>query len=1453
MKKSLFLIFIFLIALSSTAQYHFSFSHFTSDNGLSQNSITAMMKDRKGYLWFGTRDGLNKFDGINFTLYNSKPDKRLSVLSNRILEIKEDNWGYVWIKTYDEMVYRLNQTTEELLRIQKPNGEFVNDKIREIYIFPSGIVWLATFDKGCYKILTNELTHQLTVTHYSKEDRTLSSNIVRNIFQDKEQNTWFLTQSGLNCIEKARRKVLYFNQQPFYSFIENDKRILFGGEGKIYQFEKRNKVFKTIGLPDKAILTNLANFNSNYYLFATQGRGFYTYNVLQERLQQFSKEKYPEMRSNDIQNVYIDRAGDAWLGLKSQGVLHYSPQSNKIDYIESNLNEGQITNPNFLIFEDEKDLLWIQPYYGFFSWYDRVNNRLVPFYNAYNEDINTVFSYGVNHVLSDSQGVLWISTNRGNGFFKCTFLPDYFNHYLFQNHSVYSISNETRAIFEDNQNRLWIACKDGSVHVFDQNKKEIGTLNADGRILPGGNLEVLVYNFCQDKSGNIWFATKKQGLYRLKPIGSKNAFRIENFIHNPADIYSPANNDFYSVVQDNNGRIWAGSYGGGLHLFDEQNGKIRFFHSKNELKSFPEANCSKVRQVFVDSRKHIWVATTEGFVVFSSDFKNPKDIKFRYYNRNEDKPTSLGANDVYNIFEDEEANIWFGTFGGGLNKLITKFEEKKQFEFEVFDRGKGMPNNVIYTIIDDKQGHLWLTTENSIVKFNKKTNKIEVFGKGNELENVEFSEASACRLHSGEICVGSKSGFYSFQPDMVKRRVIHAPLVFTRLMLFNKEVEIGEKGSLLVAQLDKTSQLEFNSKQNVFTIEFATLDMRAPEKIQYAYKLEGFDSEWNNVQTKHSATYTALPPGKYTFRVKSTDSEGIWLQNERQIVIDILPSFWQSGFAKMVYVLLVISLFLVTLYIFITIFKLKNNVHLEKQMTDMKLRFFTDISHELRTPLTLISLPVDNILQEDLEPNIKDQLLTVRRNLDKVMGLINQILDFRKVQNNKMRLSVEEINFADFTRVCSSNFLEIAHTKNIGFHLKDETNDATIWVDPERYESILSNLLSNAFKFTPSGKNIIVKTEIRQNVAVLSVIDEGIGIAQEKINFIFDRFFSISTLRNIAQKSTGIGLDLVKKLVDLHHGTIRVDSQVGKGSTFEIEFKLGIAHFDSEVDLVLSDQKSPLNESIEADMPVENEKNGQVTMTPLILVVEDNGELRHFLKKTLKKKYRVIEAENGFVGWNKIQQVMPDFIIADLLMPEMNGLELIKKIKDDPRTSHIPVILLTAVTDMESKVAGMKAGADDYITKPFSSEFLHARIENLINQRFQLQHYYRSQYISLKPDFTLPPLEIKSQEDQFMQTLIQLMNENLENFDLNIDLLASKLNMSRTVFFNKLKSLTGFSPVEFVREVRFERAAEYIRDTQLTVAEISYKVGIEDPRYFSRCFKQKFGTTPSEYRALQAI
>ncbi len=560
------------------------------------------MKDRKGYIWFGTRDGLNKFDGYNFTIYNSKPNHNFSTLSTRILVIKEDNWGYIWVKTYDDLVYRLNPSTEELVRINHPNGGYVSDKINEMFLLPSGDIWLSTYNKGCFRVKTNAENHELTVTVFDKQNKNIPDNTVKTIFEDADKNTWILTLGGITFIDSSQKTLFYFEKQAFYSQVENDKRIIFGGVGKIILYEKRTRNFRTVDLPDKFMVTKMANYSSSNYIFTTQANGFFTYDVLREELQQFSKEKFPEMKTNEIQDIYIDKAGEAWLGIKSSGLLHFNPQTNKIVYVHSKMNDGQITNPNFLIFEDEKDVLWIQPYFGSFSWYDRTNQKLVPFYSAYNQDINALFSYGVNHVLSDSQGVLWISTNRGNGFFKCTFLPDYFNHYLLQDNSVYSISNETRAIFEDKSKRLWVACKDGVVHVFDENKKVIGSMDTDGRIRQGGKMELFVYNFFQDKNGDIWLATKRQGLFRLKEQ-SKNSFRFENFVHNPTNPYSPANNDFYSITQDKSGRIWAGSYGGGLHLLEEKNGKIRFLHAKNELKNYPLANCSRVRQVFVDSKE----------------------------------------------------------------------------------------------------------------------------------------------------------------------------------------------------------------------------------------------------------------------------------------------------------------------------------------------------------------------------------------------------------------------------------------------------------------------------------------------------------------------------------------------------------------------------------------------------------------------------------------------------------------------------------------------------------------------------------------------------------------------------------------------------------------------------------------------------------------------------------
>lgn len=1463
MKKAITLLFYILFILNIKGQYQFSFSYYTSDDGLSQNSITAMMKDSKGYMWFGTREGLNKFDGYNFTNYNAKSDPDKIVLNTRILLIEEDHWGYIWIKTYDDLVYRLNPSTQEYTGLMLQDGSCLKEKINDFFMLPSGDIWLTSYEKGGYKITTHPITNELMIELFDmSHPDTWSDNIINYVFEDRYKNSWILTNHGLVKHDSIGKSLLYYEDMPFYAAEESDKRILFGSKGRIISMEKRSENFKLIEIPEQIVIKKIARHAGENYILITENHGFFTYDAVRESLKHYNRLLYPEMKTDDILDVYIDKSDEIWFSIKSDGVLHFNTQDNKntLSFIPTLLNDGQLTNPNYLIFEDEKDVLWIQPYYGTFSWYDRTSGRLVPFHSAYNEDVNRLFSYGVNHVLSDDRGVLWISTNRGNGVLKATFLPDYFNHHLLQGNTVYSISNEIRTIFEDNKKRLWVSSKDGSLYVFDQNKKMIGSLDTDGAIRIGGKKELYVYNILQDQSGDIWLATKRHGLFRLKEKKRPNTFSMENFLHQSNDLYSPNHNDFYSIVQDKNGRIWAGSYGGGLHVLVKENGVMRFIHANNDLKNYPIANCSKIRQLLVDSNNQIWVATTEGFIVFDANLKDLEQLKFNYYNHNDNHPSGLKANDVLCIYESADSTVWLGTFGGGLSKLTSQLGEENFPSFEIFDRSAGLPNNVIYTILDDKQGNLWLTTDNSIVKFNKTIHEIEVYGKGIEFETVEFSEASACILTSGEICVGSKSGFYTFRPEAVKRRMIHAPLVFTRLLLFNKEVEIGTPGSVLQAHIDNSSALIFNQKQNVFTIEFATLDMRAPEKIEYAYKLEGFDTEWNYVQNKHFATYTSLAPGDYIFQVRSTDSEGIWLNNVRTIKLKMLPTFWQSGLAKLLYVLVALIIFGLALMIFLTIYKLKNNVQVEKQMTDMKLRFYTDISHELRTPLSLISLPIDNLLQEDLDTAIKEQLSFMRRNLDRVLGLINQILDFRKLQSNKMRLIVEEVSFGEFVKNSANNFMETALTKDIDFKIIDETNHIKVWLDPERFESVIYNLLSNAFKFTPEGKSITVKCWIKQNKAVLSVIDEGIGIEQEKINFIFDRFFSVSALSNIARKSTGIGLDLIKKIADLHHATIQVESQIGQGSTFELSFKLGLEHYNAdETDIIIPDvNKSMLSSELDKQHTIQEnlDPNNQAQRDndiPLILIVEDNEDLRFFLKNSLKNNYRVEEAANGIEGWKKIEHLNPDLIISDILMPEMDGLQLLDTIKLDRRTSHIPVILLTAVTDMESKIAGLKIGADDYITKPFSAAFLQARIENLMNQRSLLQQYYRYQMLSPKPDFSLPPLEISSQEEIFMKKMMKLMEENLDNYDLNIDYLASEIGMSRTVFYNKLKSLTGFSPVEFVREIRFQHAGEYVKNTQYSISEISYRVGFNDPRYFSRSFKQHFGMTPSEYRQQHAL
>jgi signal transduction histidine kinase/DNA-binding response OmpR family regulator len=764
---------------------------------------------------------------------------------------------------------------------------------------------------------------------------------------------------------------------------------------------------------------------------------------------------------------------------------------------------------------------------------------------------------------------------------------------------------------------------------------------------------------------------------------------------------------------------------------------------------------------------------------------------------------------------------------------------------------EGLPSDIVLSIQDDLQGYLWLFSENSITRFDRRTGSMDIYNKNYGLESVTFSESSSYRLASGEIYAGTTRGFYAFNPSKVKTTTFVPKLVFSRFILFNKEVNIGEKNSPLDKNVDETNEISLSHKQNVFTIEFAALDYRAPENIQYAYRLDPVDQDWTKTQKLNSVNYTNLSPGKYVFRVKSTNSEGFWMDNERRIELHIRPSFWQTWYAIFMYILLGMALLAFALYFFTTILRLRSKVEVEQKISNLKINFFTDISHELRTPLTLISGPVEHLLTDESLTGDNRMLLTiVQRNIDRMLRLINQLLDFRKVQDKKMQLKVQEVPFGSFTASVAANFNVTAEEKRIDFKIIDQTDGATIWLDTDKLDTIVYNLLSNAFKFTPAGKCITLTCFMEGEQMVLSVSDTGSGISADKQSRLFERFFSYDETSRI--RGTGIGLNLVKELVDMHDGSIRVESEVGKGSTFEVRFKSGTAHFDKNTVILHAKDDDLMHAVTDSNrlmthlMESHHEENSTGSQ-PLMLVVEDNAELRKFLTSVLSVKYRVAEAADGHVAWNMVSNLMPDFVITDLMMPVMDGLELTINIKADERTCHIPVIMLTAKSDMVTQMECIQAGVADFIAKPFSATYLEAKIENILKQRMVLQEKFRSDLFSMKP-MGSESMNMPSRDTIFLKRILEFMEENMSNSELTVDQLVSVVGLGRTVFFNKLKGLLGMSPIEFIKETRIKRAAQLLDLGQYNVSEVSFQIGMNDARYFSKCFKQKYGMTPSEYK-----
>lgn len=1470
MKKILILITVLLGALKGIAQPDCILSHYSSEDGLSQNTVMSILQDRKGVMWFSTWDGINKFDGYTFKSYKADKKNQLPLVNNRVDQMFEDKYGFLWLQSYADEVYRFDPRLEdfELVPAVHPDGR--RAPVVSIKVLPGGSVWLLTRKSGAIRVQTSADNFRLTTTWYCDSPASGGEASVFDVMEDADGREWLLTDKGLCMIPVSGGKPVCYpdshatlpadGHTSFRAALDCGTEILFGaGDGSVWAYQKPGGQFRKLPFSAAAGIVSIVKLDNRQVLLATDTNGFFVYDLANGTGTHYGAEHFP---AAPIRSAQADSHREVWFEQEVAGtVVHFNARTRqlKTEVIAVEPTSTDRSRPAFHMHEDCKGRTWVHPYGGGFSYFDRESNSLRPFYNRLMSD-DWRFSNKIHAAFSDRQGNLWLCTHS-KGLEKATFRTSQFKMVTPVPHRYESLSNEVRALCEDRYHNLWVGLKDGKLRVYDSERRERGYLTEDGTVSTSGTpLRGNVYFILEDSKFNLWIATKGDGLVKAEPQGTR--YRLTRYRYKKDDVYSLSDDNVYCVYEDASGRIWVATFAGGVnYLTTGEDGKPVFMNHRNRLSQYPIGQCNKVRYITGDSHGVIWIGTTMGALAVDGSFRRPEEAVFHHFVRGAaDDTGGLSNNDVHWIIPTGRQELYFATFGGGLDKLVS-WDRGDNAVFKVYDVDNGLPSDVLLSIREDRHGNLWMSTENGVSKFIPSSERFENYTDKSLPFAVRFSEAASACTSRGNVLFGCSNGIFVLNPDSIKKSAYTPPIVLSKLLVANKEV-LPSDSSVLKVVLDRTEKLTLSHKENMITFQFAALDYSEPSEIQYAYMLEGFDKSWNYVGKQRSATYTNLPKGNYVFKVCSTNADGVWTDNTRSLSVEVLPSFWETPLAYFLYVLFILLVIVTAVYILFTIYRLKHRVYMEHQMTDMKLRFFTDISHELRTPLTLIAGPVEYVVEHtDLPADAREQLKVVERNTRRMLRLINQILDFRKIQNKKMKMQVQQIEVVEFTRRIMENFESLADEHQIEFSFKSDKDKYKLWVDADKYEKIVYNLISNAFKYTPNGKRIAVSVHETEKTVDVSVCDQGIGIAENRRKSIFLRFENMAD-RSFFNPSTGIGLSLVKELVDMHKATITVDSKLGEGSSFKVSFLKGKEHFDACAEFLQNDDSVAVatTEATGVQPPQDSEENlvdnaGENSTKSVMLIVEDNSELRLFLRSIFSADFKVVDAVDGVDGYEKALKYLPDMIISDVMMPRKDGIELTRDLRADMTTSHIPIVLLTAKTATESKLAGLDYGADDYITKPFSATYLKARVRNLLAQRQKLQELYRQKLANVAAEATesgkaeeKKETEMSPIDRKFMDKLMELMEKNMDNGELLVDDLVQELAVSRSVFFKKLKTLTGLAPVEFIKEIRINRAAQLIGEGQYSMTQISYMVGINDPRYFSKCFKHKFGMTPTEYR-----
>ena len=1448
-------LYVFLLCLYTSltvaAQPLCQIKHFSVNSGLSQGVVVNIMQDKKGFLWFATWNGLNKFDGYTFKNYKAFPGDGCTLTTNRFSYITESKDGDIWCKSYDNRAYLFDIQTEKFIDILLPIESSLQqtNTVSNIYTLNKGITWITCEQGYAFRINEQTCKEGKDIILYSSFNQNLKGNKIFDIYEDSDGDEWIMTDKGVTIIGKKRINSDY----PFKMVKEYNKRIyLISTSGKIAIYDPKNGNIKFQELP--CPVTDIYSISSispsNDKIGLGTDNGFITYDTEKKKFQHFNIQTATQP-SNEAHFFYQDKTGEVWIFANTSGVIKLNLKTGDKQHFTApiqNLIQYERDN-RYMIFEDHEGTLWMSPQKGHLCYYDRDSNQL-KLYFADENNPASLFAPSIRYYYTDRQQNVWITNDRGVD--KISFYPNKYR--------IRPIDNglEIRAFLADKQKRLWVASKKGNVRIYRPDGTLEGYLSPQGIITPQEvTFGKSVYCFMEDKQGNIWMGTKKDGLILLKKK-NEHSYLLQQFVHQPQDTYSLSNNSVYSIIQDSHDNIWIACYGGGLNLLSHApDGSTNFIHSGNRLKNYPVSTSLKIRHIAEAPNGVLLIGTTNGLLTFSNKFDQPEEIKFYHSNRIPNVDSSLSSNDVMQIFTDSRKNTYVITFTGGISQVISKNLLTEDIQFKSYTIKDGLASDLVLSMLEDTQKQLWVISENSISKFNPQQGTFENYGSNFLQQEFNFSEAAPSLNAKQQLVFGTDKGFIEISPSDMKKSDYVPPIVFTGLKI---------QGSPSPTGIDDLQELVLNPSQRNITFQFAALDYVAPEEIQYAYRLEGLEHEWNDADNNRSASYINLPAGEYRLQVRSTNSDGVWVDNTRTLIVKVSPTFWETAWAWGLYVVLFILFTCTIVYILFYIYRLRHQVDLEQQLSNIKLRFFTDISHELRTPLTLIASPVTEILEnEPLSSKAREHLTLVHKNTERMLRLVNQILDFRKIQNKKMKLLVEESDIIALLRKITDSFQLVAEEKQIDCKVDTDCKELYIWIDRDKFEKIFFNLLSNAFKYTPSGKAVTVRITTDTENVTISVIDEGIGIDPGKQKSLFQRFETLARY-NILQPSSGIGLSLVRELVELHHGIIEVSSQPGNGSCFSVQFptRRDILEQDPQVEFILADSyqaaiatdQNTFDMKPVASSPTSNQQSDNKDALT-ILIVEDNPELRTFLHNILTDKYIVIEAGNGQDGLEQALQEVPDLIISDVMMPVMDGLDMVKNIKENRNICHIPIILLSAKSSLDDRIAGLEQGIDDYITKPFSATYLKTRITSLLQQRQMLQEIYLANLAKGKqlPDrqqeLTPSQPQITPFDEEFMQQVMEYMEEQMDNSELTIDDFANKLLLSRTVFYRKLKSIVGLTPVDFIRDIRIKRAVQLIDSGRFNISQVAYMTGFNDPKYFSKCFKKQMGVTPTEYKDKQ--